>query len=65
MEMMVLGKVIIYYMKNNRLRIKKPLNLKNALLLLTFLMMFSCNSNYNNAVEYYKNATNSNADNNF
>jgi len=52
-------------MKNNRLRIKKPLNLKNALLLLTFLMMFSCNSNYNNAVEYYKNATNSNADNNF
>ena len=24
-------------------------------------MMFSCNSNYNNAVEYYKNATNSNS----
>jgi len=40
---------------------KKLLNIKNALLLLTFLMMFSCNSNYNNAVEYYKNATNSNS----
>jgi len=40
---------------------KKLLNIKFFLLLLTFLIMLSCNSNYNNAVEYYKNAKNSNS----